>query len=145
MIVGQGSQLDVVEQLRRDYPGRVEHHPWLDPADVARIIDQATVLVLPSWPEGLGRVVIEAFARGRAVVATDGGGIPDLVDDGVEGFLVPPFDTDTLAQRLEQVLADPELAARLGAAAAERFKDWDAGPDELAEHFRDLVERTVAR
>lgn len=145
VIVGQGSQLDEVEQLRRSFPGRVDHHLWLDPDGVAQAIDGATVLVLPSWPEGLGRVVIEAFARGRAVVATDGGGIPDLVEDGVEGFLVPPFDTDALAQRLEQVLADPELAARLGAAAAERFKDWDAGPDELAEHFRDLVERTVAR
>ncbi len=145
VIVGQGSQLDVVEQLCREFPDRVEHRAWLDPADVARAIDGATVLVLPSWPEGLGRVVIEAFARGRAVVATDGGGIPDLVDDGVEGFLVPPFDTDALAQRLEQVLADRELAARLGAGAAKRFPDWDASPDELAEHFHDLVERTVAR
>src|SRR4029079_12247137 len=127
----QGSQLDVVEKLRRAFPGRVEHHLWLDPGGVAQAIDSATVLGLPSWPEGLGRVVIEAFARGRAVVATDGGGIPDLVDDGVEGFLVPPFDTDALARMLEQVIADQELAARLGAAAAERFKDWDAGPDEL--------------
>ena len=42
---------------------------------------RARALVLPSWPEGLGRVVIEAFARGRAVVATDAGGIPDLVTE----------------------------------------------------------------
>lgn len=145
VIVGRGSQRDVVERLVREFPGRVEHHPSLDPGDVARAIDRSTVLALPSWPEGLGRVVIEAFARGRAVVATDGGGIPDLVDDGVEGFLVPPFDTDALARRLEEILREPELAARLGAAAAARFGDWDEGPEELAGHFRDLVERTVAR
>jgi glycosyltransferase involved in cell wall biosynthesis len=145
IVVGRGSQTETVEALLRDFPDRVEHHPWLDPADVSAAIDRATVLALPSWPEGLGRVVIEAFARGRAVVATDGGGIPDLVDNGVEGFLVRPFDSEALAERLAQVLEDPALAARLGAAAAERFGDWDDGPEELAEHFRDLVERTLAR
>ena len=75
------------------------------------------MLVLPSWPEGLGRVIIESFARGRAVVATDAGGIPDLVTHEVEGLLVPPADTDALAAALARVLADRELAERMGAAA----------------------------
>jgi glycosyltransferase involved in cell wall biosynthesis len=87
--------------------------------------------------------VIEAFARGRAVVGTDGGGIPDLVTDGVEGFLVPPFDADALAERLERILRDPELASRMGAAAHVRFAQWDATPAELAAHFRDLVSATT--
>lgn len=140
VVVGSGSQLDVVQGLQRDFPGRVTHHPWLDPPDVARALDDATLLVLPSWPEGLGRVVIEAFARGRGVVATDGGGIPDLVADGVEGFLVPPFDPDALAERIEAILRDGRLAARLGAAAHVRFADWDSGPATLARQYRALVE-----
>jgi glycosyltransferase involved in cell wall biosynthesis len=144
VIVGNGSQLDVVERLRGELPGRVEHEPWLEPPDVAAALDRATVLALPSYPEGLGRVVIEAFARGRAVVGTDGGGIPDLVTDGVEGFLVPPFDADALADRLERILRDPELASRLGAAAHARFAEWDTGPAELAAELRDLVERSTA-
>ena len=73
--------------------------------------------MLPSWPEGLGRVVIEAFARGRAVVATDAGGIPDLVTHGVEGLLVPPGDVAALAAALDRVLLDRGLAERLGEAA----------------------------
>jgi glycosyltransferase involved in cell wall biosynthesis len=77
------------------------------------------------------------------VVGTDGGGIPDLVTDGVEGFLVPPFDDEVLAERLERILRDPELASRLGAGALTRFAQWDTSPAELATQFRDLVERTV--
>jgi glycosyltransferase involved in cell wall biosynthesis len=143
VLVGTGSQRDVVERLRQEFPDRVYHHPALEPLQVADALDGASVLVLPSWPEGLGRVVIEAFARGRAVVATDGGGIPDLVSDGVEGFLVPPFDNEALVARLEQILRDPLLARRLGTAARERFGDWDATPEELAQHFRALVDRVV--
>jgi glycosyltransferase involved in cell wall biosynthesis len=144
LLVGSGSQRDVVEKLRAEFPGRVEHDPWLDPPEVARRLDEATLLVLPSWPEGLGRVVIEAFSRGRGVVATDGGGIPDLVSNGVEGFLLPPYDDDALAAKLEEILRDPELAARLGAAAHTRFSAWDTSPEVLAAQFRDLVERAIA-
>jgi glycosyltransferase involved in cell wall biosynthesis len=144
LLVGSGSQRDVVEKLRAEFPGRVEHDPWLDPPEVARRLDEATLLVLPSWPEGLGRVVIEAFSRGRGVVATDGGGIPDLVSNGVEGFLLPPYDDDALAAKLEEILRDPELAARLGAAAHTRFSSWDTSPEVLAAQFRDLVERAIA-
>ena len=66
----------------RDLPDAASITCWLDPDEVAAALDEATLLVLPSWPEGLGRVVIEAFARGRGVVATDAGGMPDLVTDG---------------------------------------------------------------
>lgn len=144
VLVGSGSQRDVVDRLVAEFPGRVEHHSWLDPPEVARCLDAATLLVLPSWPEGLGRVVIEAFARGRAVVATDGGGIPDLVTNGVEGFLVPPFDDEALAARIEEILRDPDLAARLGTAAHARFAEWDTSPQTLARQFRELVETATA-
>ena len=73
-------------------------------------MDDATLLVLPSWPEGLGRVIIEAFARGRGVVATEAGGIPDLVTHEREGLLIPPADVTALTEALERVLTDRELA-----------------------------------
>jgi glycosyltransferase involved in cell wall biosynthesis len=144
VIVGRGSQQHVVDRLVAEFPGRVVHHEWLDPPAVAEVLDDATVLALPSWPEGLGRVVIEAFARGRAVVATDAGGIPDLVTHEVEGLLVPPADPVTLAAALERVLGDRELAERMGAAAHVRYADWDTTPEELARHMRALVDATVA-
>ena len=144
VIVGSGSQQAVVDALVTDFPGRVEHYEWLEPEAVSEQLDAATVLALPSWPEGLGRVIIESFARGRAVVATDGGGIPDLVTHEVEGLLVPPADTIALASALERVLGDQELAERMGAAARVRYGDWHATPEQLAGEMRALVEAAVA-
>ena len=102
------------------------------------------MLVLPSWPEGLGRVVIEAFSRGRGVVATAAGGIPDLVEDGREGLLIPKADEDALVAALLRVLRDRELAARLGAAASERFPDWNFSAEQFADSMGELVKRTIA-
>ena len=144
VIVGSGSQRAIVERLMVDFPGRVEHHEWLEPEAVSQQLDASTVLVLPSWPEGLGRVIIESFARGRPVVATDGGGIPDLVTHGVEGLLVPPADIAGLASALLRVLADRELAEQMGAAARVRYGAWHSTPAQLAGEMRALVEVVVA-
>jgi glycosyltransferase involved in cell wall biosynthesis len=143
VIVGKGSRREPVERLARELPESVEHVHELDPAEVAAALDDATLLVLPSWPEGLGRVVIESFARGRGVVATAAGGIPDLVTHGQEGLLIPPADEDALVEALLRVLRDRDLAARLGAAAHLRYEDWRSSPAEFAAAYRDLVERTI--
>ena len=144
VVVGKGSRHRPIDELVRDLPDQVEHLEQLDPEGVASQLDEATILVLPSWPEGLGRVVIEAFARGRGVVATGAGGVLDLVDDGREGLLVPRADEDALVEALVRVLGDRELAARLGEAAQERYRDWDYTPDEFARSLRRLADRTIA-
>ena len=143
VIVGRGTQQEVVDRLVHDLPAQVEHVPVLEPDEVARALDEATLLVLPSWPEGLGRVVIEAFARGRGVVATDAGGIPDLVTNGVEGLLIPPGDEDALVAALVRVLEDRGLARELGAAAHARYADWHSTPEQFAAAYRKLVDRTI--
>lgn len=144
VIVGKGALIDVVDQLREDYPESVAYHPELPPEQVAEEMDASTVLVLPSRSEGLGRVLIESFARGRGVVASRVGGIPDVVRDGREGILVDPADTAELAQAIVRALTEPGLAEQLGAAAKQRYRDWDSTPDEYAAHVRTLVDRTLA-
>ena len=144
VIVGLGSRRATVENLVRDLPGQVRHHPELPPADVARELDAARGLVLPSYPEGLGRVVLEAFARGRPVIGTDGGGIPDMVVHEQQGLLVPPYDTAALTDAMLRLLEDRKLCSRLGAAARETYSDWHQTPDDFADAYRDLVDRVLA-
>jgi glycosyltransferase involved in cell wall biosynthesis len=73
--------------------------------------------VLPSFNEGMGRALIEAMAAGLPVVATKVGGIPALIDHGVNGLLVPSGDAKALADALRSILEHPDMARRLGEAA----------------------------
>jgi glycosyltransferase involved in cell wall biosynthesis len=139
-IVGRGTLLAVPEALVAEYPGRVRWDESLTTPEIARALDEATVLVLPSRSEGLGRVVVEAFCRGRAVVGSRVGGIPDLVTDGETGILVPPGDAAALADALVGALTDRDHAARMGAAARIAVEPWLATPEEYARQVRDLVE-----
>jgi glycosyltransferase involved in cell wall biosynthesis len=143
-IVGKGSQQRVIDELVRELPRQVEHLAEVPPEGVVRAFDEARALVLPSWPEGLGRVVIEAFARGRGVVATAAGGIIDLVDDGEQGLLIPPGDTEALVGALRRILTEDGLAERLGAAAHERYAKWSSTPADFARAYRELVDRACA-
>lgn len=123
-------------------PG-VDWTPKLSAESVARALDAATVLVLPSRSEGMGRVIVEAFCRGRGVVGSRVGGIPDLVTDGETGLLVEPGDPGPLADALVRVLADPELATRLGREAHAAAAAWQATPQEFAARVRELVDRVT--
>jgi glycosyltransferase involved in cell wall biosynthesis len=95
---------------------------WLSAAAVAELLDSADVFVLPSRSEGQPMAVLEAMAHGLCVVASDVGGIPEMIDDGRSGLLVPPDDIDALEAALRRVLIDPALRRRLGDAARERVR-----------------------
>ena len=99
---------------------------WIGPDERAAELSGAGVFALPSYGEGLPMALLEAMAAGVPVVASSIGGIPEAVTDGVEGFLVPPGDVAKLAARLGTLLDDPELAARMGAAAKERAAEFSA-------------------
>ena len=134
-IVGSGSRASIVENLG------VRWDRSLPPEGVSKALDESTVLVLPSRSEGMGRVVVEALCRGRAVIGSQVGGIPDLVRDGENGLLVPPEDPEALAQALLRVLSDRELAAELGAGA--RASVRLGSPEHWASELRLLLERTL--
>jgi glycosyltransferase involved in cell wall biosynthesis len=143
-LVGRGPLESVVTGLAADPGLRVSWTPRLETAEVAAALDDATLLVLPSRGEGMGRVVVEAFCRARAVVGSDSGGIPDLVEHDVSGLLVPTADPAALAEALVRVLSDRELATRLGAGAHAASRAWAATPEEFAARMRDLVDRVLA-
>lgn len=83
---------------------------------VAEMLSDADALVLPSFAEGVPVTLMEAMASGLPVLATRVGGISELVEDGVSGYLVPPGNTGALTTRLRDLLGDARLRARMGAA-----------------------------
>jgi glycosyltransferase involved in cell wall biosynthesis len=91
--------------------------------DVPDLLARSDVFALASRSEGGPISILEAMAAGLAVVASDVGGVSELVVDGTTGLLVPPADPDALAAALDRLLADPELRRRLGAAGLERARE----------------------
>ncbi len=87
--------------------------------EIFRVMD---FMVLPSLTEGLPNVVLEAFANKKSVVATAVGGVPEVVDDGVNGILVAPSRPDLLAKAIEDLLGSPELREKLGQAGYLKVK-----------------------
>jgi glycosyltransferase involved in cell wall biosynthesis len=136
-LVGKGTLTDVAEALVREHGARWDLE--LSSAEIAAALDDAWVLVLPSRSEGMGRVLVEAFCRGRGVVGTRAGSIPDLVDDGVSGLLVEPDDPTALADALVRVLSDRRLASQLGTAARAAAEPWLQTPAEYARRMQELV------
>ena len=97
--------------------GRLMLHGWGGGRRRADLLARASIFVLPSHAEGLPLGLLEAMAAGCPVVATAVGGIPDLVDHGFNGLLVPPNDAAALAEALASLLGNPALAREMGRAA----------------------------
>lgn len=102
---------------------------------VAGLYAEADVFCLPSFAEGVPTVLMEAMAMEVPVVATAIMGVPELVEDGRSGLLVPPARADRLAEALIRILDDPELARRLGRAGREKvLADYERGGAVAALH-----------
>jgi glycosyltransferase involved in cell wall biosynthesis len=107
------------------------------------VFRQARALVLPSEWEAFGLVLLEAMAAGTPVIATSVGGVPDVLDTGRAGRLVPYGDPAALARALREVLDDPTGTARLVEAARTRVRgfDWSETVDRHRELYEELVRR----
>jgi glycosyltransferase involved in cell wall biosynthesis len=119
MLLGGDGELDAVraEAEVLGIGGNLELLGWVKGAEKTRLLNEASVFVLPSYNEGLPMSVLEAMAHGLPVVSTPVGGIPEAVSDGVEGFLVAPGDEAALADRLHRLLGDEHLSRKMGETA----------------------------
>jgi glycosyltransferase involved in cell wall biosynthesis len=144
VLVGDGPDREHVER-RASELGIVRSCLFLGyQEDVSGWYRAFDAMILPSANEGTPVVVIEALAAGCPVVATSVGGVPDVVREGVDGFLVPPRDTEALAERLVRLAEDPELRARMGAAGRESVPSRYAVErlvGDIDELYRSLLSR----
>ena len=119
--VGGGDDLPRLRQFASDsgVADRVVFLDGLSREQIAGCYARCDVFALPSTGEGFGIVFLEAMAFGKPVIGANAGGVPDLIENGVNGLLVPPKDKHKLAQALGELLADPTQCMRLGRQGAE--------------------------
>ena len=115
--------------------------------DVGSYFQAADLIVLPHTQISLSGVAWVALGFGRPVVGTNVGGLPDLIEDGVNGFLVPPGSAAALSQAVIRALRDPDQLARMGARGLERFQarhSWAKTATQTIELYRRLILRSPA-
>lgn len=124
LYVGDGPQLAELRALRDCLAAKDDIILAGYRGDAAAILECADLCVVPSvWQEAFPLAVLEAMARGKPVIASSVGGIPELIEDGVTGLLVPPMDEEALAEAVHALLADPARGRRLAQAARQRVAD----------------------
>lgn len=115
-LIGDGDDRGHLEKLAAPFGGSVRFAGFQSQDAVADALAGADVFVLPSFAEGVPVVLMEAMASARPVISSLVAGIPELVEDGISGFLVPPGDAEALAIRIGQLADDPKLRKKMGAA-----------------------------
>jgi glycosyltransferase involved in cell wall biosynthesis len=143
-IVGRDENPEYAEELRQEVfrlglNGRVSFVGEVPQVELANRMRRSCVFVLPSLSEGLGRVVVEAMATGTPVIGSHVDGIPEIVQEGLTGFLVPPGDEEALAERLRWVLKHPQEAKAMGHRAREFARSFFS-PEVYLAGYRRLFE-----
>ncbi|TFG81586.1 MAG: glycosyltransferase, partial [Erysipelotrichales bacterium] len=107
-------------------------------SDVATVLSAFDVFAFPSLNEGMGKAIVEAMAMGKPVIASDVGGIPDLVVHGENGLLVPPADSEALANAVLELYENPDKRKKMGEAGKRIAAEY--GVDAMVRKIDDLYE-----
>ena len=128
------------------WPGwapRVHFHGWVAPEQVAAIMSQGDILVLPSLAEGLPLVGVQAQAAGLAILGSDIGGVVEVVRSGLNGFLCPANNTGSFAGALRVMLTTDGLLPKMKAASRELAESF-AIPN-IAAQFQEIFQRVAGK
>ena len=143
-IVGDGSLRSPLPALssRLGIAGRVTFVGYIPHPEVYKEYAQAQIFCALSRSEALGNVFLEAQAAGCAVIGTRVGGIPEIVDDGKTGILVPSSDVQAATKALRRLLKDDALRARLVEEGRRSAVQYDWGP--IAERYAQIYSATLS-
>jgi glycosyltransferase involved in cell wall biosynthesis len=145
VFVGKGEMKAKLKQMAKE-SGKADHVHflgWRD--DIWNIIPAFDIFVLPSRNEGMGRVVVEAMAAGKPVIASRVGGVPDLIEDGVNGYLFTSEDSDQLASRIAHLIQNPGKAKAMGREGQQRSKAYstEAMVEKIDALYRKLISEKI--
>lgn len=130
----------------RSIAERVSFAGWHDQRDLMRMYDEHGVFLFPSFFEGFGKTFLEAMSRGLVVIASDNGGMRDVIKDGQSGFLVKTGDWRRIADLAIQVAGDVELSVGISAEArrASLSYSWHRVATDTASFYESLLGRRTS-
>jgi len=143
LIVGPGPQRNELTQLtaKIGVAEKTLFVEYIDPEKIPAVYYKSTIIVFPPiWPEPLGRVHLEAFAVEKPVVATKVGGIPEIVQNNLNGLLVPPKDSTKLAEAINTLLANPETCQIMG-GEGRKYIETNNNPKTILNQFLTIYEQ----
>jgi starch synthase len=143
VIAGRGEDLDRYRAMMVHPERFVVDNGYIADEQVARYFQESAVSVLPYIDASQSGVIPVSYSFERPVIATNVGGLPAMVDDGVTGFLVPPRDADAIAKAVVTVLEDDELRHRMG-KAGKRKLDTECAPEVVGPAHIKVYERALA-
>ncbi len=143
-IAGEGPMTPVLNALIADLhlQNQVKIVGYIENRNVYEFIRQHHIIVMPSLSEGFGVAAIEASACGRPVIASNVGGVPEVVQDGRTGLLVPPGNVAALAEAINRLSRDLPMQERMGKAGYEFVSanyDWAKSLDQMSELYQRIV------
>lgn len=146
LIAGDGTERNKCEQIVADLglQGRIRFEGWAEEDKIADLISGCKFLVVPSLREGLGIVCLEAMAARKAIIATKVGGIPEIVEDGVNGLLVESKNPQRLAESMLWLLENEKACRQMGEAGrkiVERHYTWEKVTEKYVGIYHEAIER----
>ena len=141
LVIAGGGDISPYRELL-DHPRIETANRFLEDREVAEFMQRAAIVALPYLSASQSGVIPTAYAFGKAVVATNVGGIPDMVRDGETGLLIPPNDPGSLQDALRRLITDPVLRTRLGKAGKE-FAASELSWTAIAEKHRDFYRKFI--
>jgi glycosyltransferase involved in cell wall biosynthesis len=136
VLVGSGRDDERIRNAAKDMEN-VSFTGWVE--NVGDHLAAFDLFVLPSLNEGLGSILLDAMQFGLPIVASDVGGIPDVVENGDNGFLVPPGDSVALADAIVRLYRDSEMRNAMSTAARLRAENYQ--PESMVEHYWELYQK----
>ena len=142
--IGDGPLMGAVREriARHRLADHVTGTGWLEVAEVHRVLAEADILVMPSLSEGMPVAAVEALKHGVAIVASDIPGVRDVVDDGVNGYRVPPGDLEAFAHKLQWLIESDTTLLAMKHASWEKARSFDL--TRIADEYEAVLEAAAA-
>lgn len=139
----RGELLEYAASLGLD-GGQIFVGPYTSREDLSKIMAQTDIFVMSSILEGLPIAMLEAMSYGRSIVVTAVGGIPEAIQDGVNGFICKPRDPACLAENITRLIADPSMRLQLGREARESYLKGPYHPSSVSQKYIDIYKSILS-